>query len=106
MSIKELADKIRDQVDLHYSQKVHPDRRHLHDTAVDVAGVLGMPADFHNTSHLMGLLAAHTEPPRYPKMKFRHGNKAHHIVHSADEELALGNEWSDERWEGRENAPS
>jgi len=106
MSLQELADKIRDQVDVNFSRKVRPDHRHLHDVAVGVAGVLGMPADFFNTGHLMGLLEAHAEPPRYPKMKFHHGDKRHLIVHSANEERALGDEWLDERWEGRENAPS
>jgi hypothetical protein len=95
MNVNELAEKVRDRVDLHYSQKVHPDRRHLHDMAVGVAGVLGMPADFHNTGHLMGLLAAHTEAPVYPKMKFR--GTEHRIVRSEEEERDLGDAWTDER---------
>jgi hypothetical protein len=66
--------------------------------AVGVAGVLGMPADFHNVGHLMGLLAAHTQAAVYPKMKFR--GTEHRIVHSTEEELELGDEWTDERGGG------
>lgn len=101
MNVNELAEKIRDRVDVNYSQKVHPDRRHLHDMAVGVAGVLGMPADFHNTGHLMGLLAAHTEPAAYPKMMYHHGARKSRIVHSAQEEQAIGDGWAEEHWGAR-----
>jgi hypothetical protein len=93
-TIAELAEKIRPRVDLHFAQKVHPDRRHLHDTAIGVAGVLGMEPNAHNIGHLMGLLAPHTERPTYPKMKYSRGST--HVVHSEAEEKVLGDEWGDE----------
>ncbi len=97
MNIHELANRIRDKVDLDFSHKVTPERRHLHDTAVGVAGVLGMDANALNVGHLMGLLATQTEQPAYPKMKYRRGPTGveQRIVHSADEEKALGDDWAD-----------
>jgi len=99
-TIQELADKIRDRVDLNFSQKVHPDRRHLHATAIAVAGVLGMAPDALNIGHLMGLLATQTGRPSYPKMKYHHGKRASHTVANAQEEAALGEEWVDHHWGG------
>ncbi len=97
-TVQELADKIRDRVDLNFSQKVHPDRRHLHDTALGVAEALGMRPDALNIGHLMGLLATHTEQPAYPKMKYHHEKRWSHTVANADEEKALGDGWVDDHW--------
>lgn len=57
MTPLQLADKIRDRVDLTFSEKVSPQQRHLHAAAVQVAAALGMKPDFHNLQHLTGLLA-------------------------------------------------
>jgi hypothetical protein len=96
--IQALAARIRDRVDLHHSESVHPETRHLHDTAVAVAGALGMKPDALNVRHLMGILASHAKPAAYPKMKYHHKKRQTKTVESEREELALGPEWSDEHW--------
>lgn len=103
LSIKELADKIRPHVDLTFSQKAHPDRQHLHATAVAVASELGMDPNALNIGHLTGLLVEHVTAPsrEYPKMKYHHGERKEQIVENAEQEHALGDGWVDHRWEGK-----
>jgi hypothetical protein len=98
--IAALADKISGRVHLKFSEHVHPETRHLHDTAVAVARHLGMETDALNVRHVMSLLASHAKPAAYPKMKFHHGDRKMRTVASHEEEQALGPEWVDEYWEG------
>lgn len=95
-----LAEKIRHHVDLKFSDKVHPDRQHLHAAALGVAGVLGMDPNALNVGHLAMLLEEHVTPPtrEFPKMKYHHDKKLERIVHNADEEAKLGEDWHDRHW--------
>jgi hypothetical protein len=97
-TVEALAEKIRHKVDRHFSSKVHPHLRHLHDAAVSVAKHLGMEADALNIRHVMSLLSDHAKPAEYPKMKFHHGEEVEKIVHSPEEEAALGPDWVDKHW--------
>lgn len=99
-TIKELADLIRDHVDLNYSQKVHPDDQHLHATAVEVAKELGLEPNALNVNHVSGLINAHVGVPsrQYPKMKYHHEKKLERVVDDEKAEADLGDEWSDHRW--------
>jgi hypothetical protein len=100
LTVKELADKIRDHVDLHYSQKVHPDEQHLHATAVDVTKELGMEPNALNVNHVSGLINQHVTAPsrEFPKMKYHHGRKTEQVVANAQEEADLGDGWHDRHW--------
>jgi hypothetical protein len=99
-TVKEIADHIRDHVDLNYSQKVHPDEQHLHATAVAVTEELGMEPNALNVNHVSGLINAHVVAPsrEYPKMKYNHRDKREIVVDNAKEEEALGEGWVDTHW--------
>lgn len=97
---KELAEKIRHKVDFDHAEKQHPDHHHLHATALGVAAELGMDPNYFNIGHLTQLLSEHVTPPtrEYPKHKYHHASHREHIVHSAEEEAKLGEEWVDHHW--------
>ncbi len=99
-STKELAEKIRHHVDFDFASKVHPDRVHLHNTAVAVAEELGMDPNHFNIGHLTSLIAEHVPEPskQFPKMKYHHGDKVERVVHDTEEEKSLGEGWVDHHW--------
>jgi hypothetical protein len=99
-NVKELADLIRDRVDLNYSQKVHPDDQHIHAIAVEVAKELGMEPNALNVNHVSGLINQHITAPslEYPKMKYNHAAKQEMTVANKEEEDALGSEWVGHHW--------
>lgn len=113
LTVKEIADRIRDEVDPHYAAKIHPDDQHLHATAVEVTKELGMEPNAMNVNHVSGLINQHVTAPsrEFPKMKYHHGTPEDGlpshlwkdkpleiIVENAKEEADLGEGWVDTHW--------
>lgn len=100
LTVKELADLIRHDVDPNFSQKVNPDERHLHATAVEVTKELGMEPDALNVDHVSGLIGPHVHAPsrEFPKMKYNQDRRLEAVVNNEREETDLGPGWGDRHW--------